>query len=94
MSEPVYEPVLTVHDWWDGPRAAASYNAETLPCPLEATTGLASVATRLKQLEHVTQERLINWGYAVCDAALRAHFNNRLPEGTGVGKFPYAETKV
>lgn len=24
MTEPVYEPVLTVHDWWDGPRAGVA----------------------------------------------------------------------
>jgi NTE family protein len=32
------------------------------------------------------QERLINWGYAVCDAALRRHVDTKIPKG----KFPYA----
>ena len=34
---------------------------------------LAELPTRLKRLDATTQERLINWGYAVCDAALRKH---------------------
>jgi NTE family protein len=34
---------------------------------------LASVKTRLKRLDAATQERLINWGYAICDTALRRH---------------------
>jgi len=42
-----------------------------LPCPLAQTTVLAGTPTRLKELPAVTQERLINWGYAVCDAAMR-----------------------
>jgi NTE family protein len=31
------------------------------------------------------QEQLINWGYAVCDAALRKHMGAAAPKG-----FPYA----
>jgi len=36
---------------------------------------LAEIATRLKRLDALQQERLINWGYAVCDAAMRRHMN-------------------
>ena len=32
-----------------------------------------NTATRLKKLEAILQERIINWGYAVCDAAIRRH---------------------
>jgi NTE family protein len=42
-------------------------------CPLERTRELARVPTRLKELDQSLQERLINWGFAVCDAALRTH---------------------
>ena len=62
----------------------------TLPCPYEKTLKLAKVATRLKALDSKTQEMLINWGYAVCDAALRAHVNNTIPQGT----FPYPSVGV
>jgi hypothetical protein len=33
---------------------------------------LAETKTRLKRLDSVVQERLINWGYAICDAAMEA----------------------
>ena len=42
--------------------------------------------TRLKRLEADEQERLINWGYAVCDAALRKHVRPDLPAPPD---FPY-----
>jgi hypothetical protein len=44
-----------------------------LACPLAQTTILASTPTRLKRLDDVMEERLINWGYAICDAAMRKH---------------------
>lgn len=59
---------------------------DALPCPVEDTLALAGVSTRLKRLDDTTQERLINWGYAVCDAALRRHVDPRLPAPAG---FPY-----
>lgn len=65
--------------------------ADALACPYAKTTLLASIATRLKRLEPETQERLINWGYAVCDAALRRHVDNELPAPAG---FPYPASGV
>ena len=47
-------------------------------CPFEKTMQLASIATRLKRLDANTQEKLINWGYAVCDAAMRRHVDSTL----------------
>jgi NTE family protein len=58
---------------------------DPLPCPHEVTLGLAAVPTRLAALDDALQEWLINWGYAVCDAALRAHVDHALPRGS----FPY-----
>jgi NTE family protein len=57
-----------------------------LPCPFDRTTELAEVPTRLKRLDDQLQERLINWGYAVCDAALRRHYKPDLPAPAA---FPY-----
>ena len=48
---------------------------DALPCPFEKTTLLANIPTRLKRLEPKQQRDLINWGYAVCDAAMRAHMD-------------------
>lgn len=64
--------------------------ASTLPCPHERTMELANIPTRLKKMNDNTQERLVNWGYAVCDAALRAHVQPDL----GEGKFPYPDVGV
>lgn len=47
--------------------------ADALPCPLAKTHHIASTATRLKKLGDDTQEKIINWGYAVCDAAMRKY---------------------
>ena len=62
-----------------------------LDCPLERTTELAETPTRLKRLDDGLQERLINWGYAVCDAAIRCHLDKTLPAPTD---FPYPSAKV
>jgi len=67
----------------------------TLPnamdCAFQRTIALANVATRLKALDATLQERIINWGYAVCDAALRKHVDETLPEPEN---FPYPSAKV
>lgn len=59
---------------------------DPLPCPVSKTRVLAEVPTRLKRLPDEIQERLINWGYAVCDAALRRYID---PGLTKPGGFPY-----
>ena len=65
------------------------YNlADALGCPIDKTTKLASMKTRLKSIDAKIQERLINWGYAVCDAALRKHVDPTLPAPAG---FPYGD---
>jgi NTE family protein len=65
--------------------------ADTLHCPFDRTTALADTPTRLKRLEPDLQERLINWGFAVCDAALRKHVDVALPAPHG---FPYPSQGV
>ena len=57
-----------------------------LPAPLNRTRELAQTATRLKRLSSEHQERLINWGYAVCDAAIRKHYP---PPSAPAPAFPY-----
>jgi NTE family protein len=65
--------------------------ADALPCPHERTMALAETPTRLKRLGDDVQERLINWGYAVCDAALRKHV---APTPAKPAGFPYPAAKV
>ena len=65
---------------------------DSLLCPPAKTAELAAVPTRLKRLEAETQDRLINWGYGVCDAALRKHV---LEPGTPrPAAFPYPDIGV
>jgi NTE family protein len=64
--------------------------ADSLPCPHDRTLALAATPTRLKRMDSDLQERLINWGYAVCDAALRKHVDTSLSKG----KFPYPNAGV
>ncbi len=65
--------------------------ADSLPCPYDRTSMLAQIPTRLKRLPDDLQERLINWGYAVCDAALRKHVE---PQLRPLANFPYPQAKV
>jgi NTE family protein len=60
--------------------------AGALPAPVERTMALAETATRLAEMPAELQERLINWGYAITDAALRKHVDKTLPPPAG---FPY-----
>jgi len=62
-----------------------------LPCPYEKTRLLATVDTDLGKKDAKTQERLINWGYAVCDAALRTYVSTSWP---APGDFPYPRAGV
>ncbi len=76
--------------YWGIRSDAADYPAEKrLDCPYERTLRLAEVPTRLERMEPTLQERLINWGYAVCDLALRSHHNAGLPVPAA---FPYPQS--
>jgi NTE family protein len=59
--------------------------SDALPCPADKTLALAETKTRLKRLDSDVQDRLVNWGYAVCDAAMRRHM-----QPGPLGRFPYA----
>jgi NTE family protein len=60
--------------------------ADVLPCPAEQTLALAEYPTRLAKVPDMMQERLINWGYAICDAAMRRH----VVENADSPQWPYA----
>jgi NTE family protein len=65
--------------------------ADAIPCPLEQTTRLAQTPTRLKTMVPDLQERLINWGYAVCDAGMRSHVDPTIARPVGL---PYPDRGV
>jgi NTE family protein len=45
---------------------------------------LAAIPTRLQKMPRDQQNRLMNWGYAICDAALRAHISAELQQKLGI----------
>ena len=78
--------------YWGIRTDIAHYGAPgALTCPHAQTLALAATPTRLARLDGTHQERLINWGYAVCDAAMRKHVDPALPAPRG---FPYPASGV
>jgi NTE family protein len=63
--------------------------ADAMPCAHHQTLAIADEPTRLKRLSPQRQEQIINWGYAVTDAALRKHFDGSLARPAS---FPYPDT--
>lgn len=57
-----------------------------LPCPHAKTMSLAETPTRLQATSTELQTKLINWGFAVTDAAIRRHVKPALPLPA---QFPY-----
>jgi NTE family protein len=91
----------TVGSYVDGSRKGAYWGIRTcaadfpadqvLLCPHERTLRLAEIPTRLQRLKPEAQEQLINWGYAICDLALRSHYD---PKSSPPSNFPYPATAV
>ena len=78
--------------YWGIRTDVADYHvADPLPCPFDRTLALAETPTRLKRLDDQLQKRLINWGYAVADAALRRHVD---PALAAPKDFPYPAAGV
>jgi NTE family protein len=46
---------------------------DALPCPPAKANAIAATATRLKGLASDQQDKIINWGYAICDASMRKY---------------------
>lgn len=51
---------------------------DPLGCAGRDSSEVAATPTRLQKMPRELQERLVNWGYAICDAALRAHWTPAL----------------
>lgn len=62
-----------------------------LPCARERSRELADIATDLAAKDVTTQRRLINWGYAICDAGIRSWVEGGLVPPTD---FPYPDEGV
>jgi NTE family protein len=78
--------------YWGIRTNIADYDlADAMDCPFEQTLKLANVKTRLKRMDSKIQKRLINWGYAVCDAAIRRHVD---PSQSKPVNFPYPDKGI
>jgi len=78
--------------YWGIRTGIAEYGLpDVLPSPEEKTMTLAETPTRLKRVDGLLQERLINWGYAVCDAAMRRHV---VPNAAAPTRFPYVGSGI
>lgn len=87
-----YKQKLRKGAYWGIRTDIANYGLpDAMNCPFARTIALANVATRLKALDETLQERIINWGYGVCDAALRTHVDRTLPAPLA---FPYPRAGV
>ena len=60
---------------------------DALPVLPEVTRELATIRTRLNPFSEAEQCRLINWGYAVCDAAMRRYV---MPGPVSAPTWPYS----
>lgn len=59
---------------------------DALPAPVGQTHTLAETPTRLTKMPEVLQERLMNWGYAACDAGMRRWVD---PSATAPAGYPF-----
>jgi NTE family protein len=87
-----YEDKLRTGTYWGVRSNMAKFTLPgALPCPKEKTLQLADEKTRLKGMDAVLQERLINWGYAICDAAMRKWVDGTL---AAPAQFPYPASGI
>jgi NTE family protein len=82
-----YQAGLREGAYWGIRSHVADYELpDALPCPPEQTLRLAELKTRLASMPDAEQERLMNWGYAICDTAMRRHVLSGVAAPAG---FPY-----
>lgn len=67
---------------------------DPLGCRNRNPIPLAEIPTRLQRMPSAQHDKLVNWGYAVCDAALRAHLDSNLQTKLGINivaptQFPF-----
>jgi NTE family protein len=69
-----YQAGLREGAYWGIRSHVADYNLpDALPCPPTLTRHLAELKTRPASMPDREHQRLLNWGYAICDTAMRRH---------------------
>jgi len=87
-----YTAGIRAGTYWGIRTNIANYEAHhKLPAPFQETVQLANLATNLSKTALLTQQQLMNWGYAVCDAAMRTHVD---PGAQPPGGFPSPPARV
>jgi NTE family protein len=59
-----------------------------LPCSSAEVAALASAPTRLSNLGDIVSEKLVNWGYAICDRSVRAKYRGSIRPAAPAWPFP------
>jgi NTE family protein len=78
--------------YWGIRSDTASFGlGDPLPVDPAQARVLAAVPTRLKELADPLQMRLMNWGYVICDTAVRRWVDPAAPRPAGV---PYPEAPI
>lgn len=78
--------------YWGIRSHIADYHvSDALTCPPDRVARLAATPTRLARVDDALQERLINWGYAIYDVAIRKHVD---PAIAPAARFPYPERGI
>jgi NTE family protein len=78
-----YENKVRTGTYWGIGTDIANYNLATaLKCDHTFTLKLAATPTRLTAMDVGLQHQLIDWGYAVCDAAMRSYVVPQAPAPT------------
>lgn len=79
--------------YWSTWENIAEFKVKTpLNCPFDKTQKIAQTPTRLEGLDSETQEKIMNWGYAICDAAMRRY--GGIDPANEPKAFPYPATGV
>lgn len=65
--------------YWGIHSDVADYPDAVLPASQAMVDEIATTRTRLSPLPEERRKQLINWGYAICDTALRSHVEAALP---------------
>jgi len=78
--------------WWCNADEIGSYGiVDALAKDSDETRKLCEIRTRLDRFTPVEQGRLINWGYALCDAALRRRFTRDAETSLTPPQWPFPE---
>ena len=78
-----YESKARGGSYWGIGTNIANYKLKNaLQCDFKFTRTLAATPTRLSAMDDGLQKQLIDWGYAVCDAAMRTYVVPQAPAPT------------